>query len=66
MQSLILPDLLPLTDKALSEADLLLAEAKRSVARLVEAGGLDANQYAAHGFAWMATYVEASFARSRR
>jgi (2S)-methylsuccinyl-CoA dehydrogenase len=55
----LLPDLLALADEALAEAETFLASAKRNVARLVESGGLDRHQHAAHGFAWMATYVEA-------
>jgi (2S)-methylsuccinyl-CoA dehydrogenase len=58
-ENLLLLDLLPLADKALAEAETFIAQAKRSVARLVEDGGLDRHQHAAHGFAWMATYVEA-------
>jgi (2S)-methylsuccinyl-CoA dehydrogenase len=59
MQNLLLPDLLPLADRALAEAETFLARARRSVARLVEAGGVDRHQHAAHGLAWIATYVEA-------
>ncbi len=41
-------------------ADRLLLAAKATVARKVAtAGGLDAAQTAAHGLAWLATYVEA-------
>src|SRR5690606_23051815 len=58
-ENLLLPDLLPLADKALAEAESLLARAKGNVARLVASGGIDRHQHAAHGFAWMATYVEA-------
>ncbi|MBX6369352.1 MAG: acyl-CoA dehydrogenase family protein [Rhodospirillales bacterium] len=58
-ENLLIPDLLPLADKALGEAEGLLARAKGKVARLIEAGGIDRHQHAAHGFAWMATYVEA-------
>ena len=64
--SLVLPDLLGLTGRALEAADGLLAAAKRQVALAVAPGGgaidaarLDAEQFAAHGYAWMATYVEA-------
>jgi (2S)-methylsuccinyl-CoA dehydrogenase len=43
-----------------AEADRLLQAAKSSVRSTVEAaGGLDAAQHAAHGLAWLATYVEA-------
>jgi (2S)-methylsuccinyl-CoA dehydrogenase len=61
----LLPDLLPLTGRALDAADAFLAAAKRSVAAAVAPGGridpalLEARQFAAHGYAWMATYVEA-------
>src|SRR5690242_18563089 len=61
----VLPDLLPLTAQALAAAETLLDAAKRATERLVEPGGkvdaarLDRDQFAAHGFAWMATYVEA-------
>lgn len=58
-ENLLLPDLLPLADKALAEAESFLARAKRNVARLLESGGIDRHQHAAHGFAWMATYLEA-------
>jgi (2S)-methylsuccinyl-CoA dehydrogenase len=58
-ENLLLPDVLPLADKALAEAETLIASAKRNVARLIEEGGIDRHQHAAHGFAWMATYVEA-------
>src|SRR5690349_20149195 len=57
--TLLLPDLLPLADKALVEAETFLGQGKRSVARLIDEGGLDRHQHAAHGLAWMATYVEA-------
>jgi (2S)-methylsuccinyl-CoA dehydrogenase len=58
-EQLLLPDLLPLADKTLVEAETFLVQARSSVARLVEDGGLDRHQHAAHGLAWMATYVEA-------
>ena len=58
-KQLLLPDLLLLADKALAEAETFLAQGKRSVARLIDEGGLDRHQHAAHGLAWMATYVEA-------
>src|SRR5579872_1285019 len=61
----LLADLLPLTGRALDAADALLAAAKRRLlADLAPRGAIDpalleARQFAAHGFAWMATYVEA-------
>ncbi len=63
--SALLPDPLPACRNALAAADRLVADAKRSLAdRVTEdgrrgGGALEANQFAAHGFAWMATYVEA-------
>src|SRR6188474_3834204 len=45
---------------AVSAAERLLHLAKSSVRKSVDAaGGLDAAQAAAHGLAWLATYVEA-------
>ncbi|HEX7966746.1 MAG TPA: acyl-CoA dehydrogenase family protein, partial [Stellaceae bacterium] len=61
----LLPDLLPLTGRALDAAGTLLAAAKRRLLADVASGGtidptlLEARQFAAHGYAWMATYVEA-------
>ncbi|HWG80036.1 MAG TPA: acyl-CoA dehydrogenase family protein [Stellaceae bacterium] len=61
----LLPDILPLTGRALDAAENLLAAAKRSLLAAVAPGGvvdpalLEARQFAAHGYAWMATYVEA-------
>ena len=58
-------DFLPLAAKALSAAETLLAHARQSVAALVSKDGkvspalLEREQFAAHGFGWMATYVEA-------
>src|SRR6185437_1094476 len=58
-------DLLALAGGALAAAETLLAAAKRAVAvRIAPAGAVDnalveRHQFAAHGFAWMATYVEA-------
>jgi (2S)-methylsuccinyl-CoA dehydrogenase len=46
--------------EALAAAERLLHHAKAGVhARVVAAGGLDAEQAAGHGLAWLATYVEA-------
>ncbi|HZB93431.1 MAG TPA: acyl-CoA dehydrogenase family protein [Stellaceae bacterium] len=61
----LLPDLLRLTGRALDAAEELVAAAKRRLlAVLAPAGAIDPalleqRQFAAHGFAWMATYVEA-------
>ena len=60
----ILPDLLALTGAAIAPAQALLDAAKTSVGDMVTADGrvsgalIEANQSAAHGFAWLATYVE--------
>jgi (2S)-methylsuccinyl-CoA dehydrogenase len=60
----ILPDLLALTRSAIAPADAVLAAAKARLADSVTEGGrisaarLEAEQTAAHGFAWLATYVE--------
>ena len=59
------PDLLSSTTRALGAAEGLLAAAKGAVARrvapegAVDAALLEREQFAAHGLAWMATYVEA-------
>ncbi|MCF8469296.1 MAG: acyl-CoA dehydrogenase family protein [Parvibaculum sp.] len=61
----VLADLLPLTAKAVEAADSLLAKAKAAVfAKVakegkVSAAAVEREQFAAHGLAWMATYVEA-------
>ncbi|TVP74276.1 MAG: acyl-CoA dehydrogenase [Rhodobacteraceae bacterium] len=60
----VLGDLLSLTREALAPIEALLAEATDAVrSRIAPAGKvdpvlLDADQYAAHGLAWLATYVE--------
>ena len=60
----VLPDLLGLTKAALPPLEALLAEAQSNMrARIAPAGKVDAalleaDQYAAHGLAWLATYVE--------
>jgi (2S)-methylsuccinyl-CoA dehydrogenase len=59
-----LPDLLELTSRALRAAELLVAAAKRRVLvdvapdGVIDSARLENRQFAAHGFAWMATYVE--------
>jgi (2S)-methylsuccinyl-CoA dehydrogenase len=45
--------------ESVAAADRLLHQAKAGVRRLVGEIGLDAAQHAAHGFAWLATTVEA-------
>src|SRR3954469_19684024 len=61
----VIDGLLPLCTEALPAAERLLEAARASVLAIVApAGGkidadlLEANQTAAHGYAWMATYVE--------
>lgn len=62
--ALLLDDLLPTCHAALAAADGLLAAGRAAVTALVAPGGridparLDRDQHAAHGMAWMATYVE--------
>jgi len=61
----ILPDLLSTCRSALDAAESFCGAAKASVAALVAPGGkidaalLEREQFAAHGFAWLATYVMA-------
>ena len=65
MHSVILEDLTGLTAAALPPLDRLLEEATASVRAEVSDGGrvsaklIEANQTAAHGLAWLATYVQA-------
>ncbi|HIP80559.1 MAG TPA: acyl-CoA dehydrogenase, partial [Kiloniellaceae bacterium] len=60
---LLLPNLLPLCAEALSAAESFGEAARRAVAGLVAPGGkvdaglLEREQFAAHGYAWLATYV---------
>ena len=62
-QNLILPELFPTCLDALSAAQHLLVEARKGVSAMVVRGGrldgalLDQHQFAAHGYAWLATYV---------
>jgi (2S)-methylsuccinyl-CoA dehydrogenase len=64
-ESLVLGDLLPLAGKAIEAADALLARAKAAVAQKTSKDGrvaaalVEREQFAAHGLAWVATYVEA-------
>jgi (2S)-methylsuccinyl-CoA dehydrogenase len=62
---LLLPDLTETCRLALAPAERLVDEARMALARDLAPGGrvdgaaLDRAQYAAHGFAWYATYAEA-------
>ena len=62
---LVVPDLLPTCQAALEAAEGLEAAARRAVAGLVAPEGkvnaalLEREQFAAHGLAWLATYVAA-------
>ena len=64
-QSPILDDLLALTAAAIPSADAVYAKAKDCLAQTVTKDGrvsnglVETHQTAAHGFAWLATYVEA-------
>jgi len=61
----LLPDLQRTCAEALEAADAFAGKARQSVAALVEkngradAGLLEREQFAAHGFAWLTTYVSA-------
>ncbi len=61
----LLPDLLVTAESALTTVRALHAAAKDSVTAMVSRDGkidaalLEANQQAAHGYAWLTTYVEA-------
>jgi (2S)-methylsuccinyl-CoA dehydrogenase len=57
--SLISPSLFADAQSALTAADRLLAEVKLAVGARVKASSVDAEQFAAHGLSWFATYVEA-------
>src|SRR6056297_737906 len=63
-QTTILDDLLALTGAAVAPVETVLERAKTSVADLVTVDGrvsgaaIEAHQTAAHGLAWLATYVE--------
>ena len=63
--SWVLPDLTDLTRASLPAVDAILDSAKSGLAGRVTEGGrvsaklIDANQTAAHGLAWLATYVQA-------
>jgi (2S)-methylsuccinyl-CoA dehydrogenase len=61
----LLPDLLPTCEAAAADAQALVDAARAALAGRVSQGGrvsgaaLEAEQTAAHGLAWMATYTEA-------
>ena len=63
-ETALLPDLLALCADAVPAAESVLLAARRAVAERVSTGGrvsgaaLEADQFAAHGLAWIATYVE--------
>jgi len=64
-ETAILPDLLSLTGAAIAPAETVLEAAKARLRETVSDGdrvsgaALEANQTAAHGLSWLATYVEA-------
>ncbi len=64
IETTVLPDLLALTKAAVAPAEALLESAKTNVRAMVLQDGrvssalLEQNQTAAHGLAWLATYVE--------
>lgn len=61
----VLPDLLNLTERSVAPAEAVLEAAKTALAELVTDGDrvsgalIETHQTAAHGVAWLATYVEA-------
>ncbi|TDK46732.1 acyl-CoA dehydrogenase family protein [Antarcticimicrobium luteum] len=63
-QTALLPDLLTLTADAIAPTEAVLEAAKAKLRETVSEGGrvsaaaLEANQTAAHGLSWLATYVE--------
>ncbi len=64
-ETALLPDLLPLCEAAAADAKAMVDAARTGLAARVTRGGrvsgaaLEAEQTAAHGLAWMATYAEA-------
>ncbi|PKU22028.1 acyl-CoA dehydrogenase family protein [Telmatospirillum siberiense] len=60
-----LADLLPLCSEALRDLRPLLSRVRQGVSALtlrdgaIDPGALETHQFAAHGFAWLATYAEA-------
>nr|WP_156428651.1 acyl-CoA dehydrogenase family protein [Magnetospirillum sp. XM-1]CUW38305.1 Acyl-CoA dehydrogenase\ len=65
MTAILLPDLIPTCESAVAVLDKLRLAAKANVTAMVSKDGkvngalFDANQTAAHGYAWLATYVAA-------
>ena len=63
-KTVILPELLSLTEAALPPVAALLDAGQRSLRKAVDAGGkvsgaaLEARQFEAHALSWLATYVE--------
>ncbi|WP_417743436.1 acyl-CoA dehydrogenase family protein [Salipiger sp.] len=63
-QSILLDDLTGLTKAAIAPAEAVFEAARASVRAMVEEDGrvsgrlIEENQFAAHGLAWLATYVE--------
>ncbi|MGR3376658.1 acyl-CoA dehydrogenase family protein [Salipiger abyssi] len=63
-ESLLLDDLLALTKSAIAPAEAVFEAARQSVRAMVEEDGrvsgtlIETHQFAAHGLAWLATYVE--------
>jgi (2S)-methylsuccinyl-CoA dehydrogenase len=61
----VMPDLIATCVEAFSSAHHLLVEARKGVSAMVVRGGrldstlLDEHQFAAHGYAWLSTYVSA-------
>jgi len=61
----ILPDLLALTDAVLAPVDAVLEKARENLRQMVTEDGrvsgslIEANQTAAHGLSWLATYAQA-------
>lgn len=64
-ESLLLDNLLPSCREALASADSLLGRAQRAISARIAPDGrvdgalLETEQFAAHGYAWLSTYVEA-------
>ncbi|TVR97474.1 MAG: acyl-CoA dehydrogenase [Rhodospirillales bacterium] len=62
---IVVPDLIPTCVEALSAAQHLLVEVRKEVSQMVVRNGriqadlVDQQQFAAHGYAWLATYVAA-------
>jgi (2S)-methylsuccinyl-CoA dehydrogenase len=65
MSDNILPNLLAICQDALNASDVYKTKARQTTAALVDDGGkispalINQEQFAVHGFAWLATYVEA-------